>query len=69
MKKSEGFYQKVDAARVALLFGISLGLGIAVHEAFFFVAGAIGVGVLAAAVVNLVQDHTEAGNRLAHDQR
>jgi len=69
MKKSECFYQKMDPARVALLFGISLGLGIALHEVFFFVAGAIGVGALAALIANAIQDHTQESGHLTPNQR
>ena len=36
----------VDGARVALLLGLSVGLGIAVHELFFLVAGTIAVAAL-----------------------
>ena len=69
MKKSDIFYERVDPARVALLFGIALGLGIAVHEVFFFVAGAIGVGALAAVLTNVIRDHPELPNRLARHRR
>ena len=51
--KSDRFYETMDPARVALLLGLSVGLGIAVHEGFFFVAGAIAVGALAAAIANI----------------
>ena len=66
--KSDRFYETMDPARVVLLLGLSVGLGIAVHEGFLLVAGAIGVGALAAAVVNLIQDHAEA-NRMRHHHR
>jgi hypothetical protein len=33
--------ETVDSARVALLLGLSIGLGITVHEVFFLVGGAI----------------------------
>ncbi len=69
MKQSDEFYAKVDAARVAVLFGMTVGLGIAVHESFFLVAGAIAVGALAAGIANAIQDHAEAGNHLAPHQR
>jgi len=49
----------MDPARVALLFGISLGLGIVVHESFFMVATAIAVGAVAAVIANTFYDHTE----------
>jgi hypothetical protein len=36
IKRDDG---SVDGARVALLVGLSIGLGIAVHEGLFLVAG------------------------------
>ena len=63
--KSDRFYEMMDPVRVALLLGLSVGLGIAVHEGFLFVAGAIAVGALAAAAANMIHDHAEA-NRLSH---
>ena len=62
VKRDDG---SVDGARVALLVGLSIGLGIAVHEGFFLVAGAIAVGALTVATVHAVQEHAEQG-RLAH---
>lgn len=46
MKKNEQNVGGIDLARVALLLGLSIGLGIVVHEGFFLVAGAIAVGSL-----------------------
>ena len=63
--KSDRFYEMMDPARVALLLGLSVGLGIAVHEGFLFVAGAIAVGALAAAAGNMIHDHAES-NRMTH---
>jgi hypothetical protein len=60
MKKSDRFYETMDPARVALLLGLSIGLGVVVHEGFFLVAGAIAVGALAATVANAVYDQAEA---------
>ena len=68
MKKNDRFYETMDPARVALLLGVSIGLGIVVHEGFFLVAGAIAVGALAAAAANAIHDHAE-GNRLTHQHR
>jgi hypothetical protein len=48
-----------DPARVALLLGLSIGLGIAVHEGFFLVAGAIAVGALTVATARALQEHAE----------
>ena len=58
----------VDSARVALLFGLSVGLGIVLHESFFVVAGAIAVGAMAATIANLIYDHTEQSG-LTHQHR
>ena len=58
----------VDGARLALLLGISIGLGIAVHEVFFLVGGAIAVGALTVGTVRALQEHAEHV-RLAHQHR
>lgn len=58
----------IDAARAALLFGISVGLGIVVHESFFVVAGAVAVGAMAAVIANTIYDHTEHSG-LTHQHR
>jgi hypothetical protein len=60
--------EAMNPARVALLLGITLGLGIVVHEGFFLVAGAIAVGSLAVATTHVLQEHAEA-NRLTHHLR
>lgn len=49
----------VDSTRVTLLIGLSIGLGIVVHEAFFLVGGAIAVGALAAATAHALHQHAE----------
>lgn len=49
----------VDSTRVTLLVGLSIGLGIVVHEAFFFVGGAIAVGAMAMATAHAIHEHTE----------
>ena len=66
--KSDRFYEMMDPARIALLLGLSVGLGIAVHESFFFAAGAIAVGALAGAIANIIHDHDWRG-RLTHQHR
>jgi len=66
--KNNRFYEMMDPARIALLLGLSVGLGIVVHESFFFAAGAIAVGALAAAVANAIHDHAKA-NRWTHQHR
>ena len=68
MKKTDRLYEVVDPARVALILGLSLGLGVVVPEGFFFLAGAVAVGALAAAIANTIQDHAE-GPRLTHQPR
>jgi hypothetical protein len=57
----------VDGARVALLVGLSIGLGIVVHEAFFLVGAAIAGGALTLATAHAVQEHAERA-RSAHQQ-
>jgi hypothetical protein len=42
--------------RVALLVGVSVGLGIVIHEVFFLIGGAIAAGALAAAVTQQLAD-------------
>ena len=49
----------MNPRRVALLLGLSLGLGVLVHEGFFVVAGAIAVGALAVATVHAVEKQAE----------
>ena len=45
--------------RVALLVGVSVGLGIVIHEVFFLIGGAIAAGALAAAVTHAAGGHVE----------
>ena len=68
MKIKEKVAGGFDPARVALLFGFSLGLGIVVHEGFFILAGTIAVGAAAAAIANAIQDHAERSG-LMHQHR
>jgi hypothetical protein len=56
IKRDDG---SVDGARVALLVGLSIGLGIVVHEVFFLVGGAIAVGALTVATAHAAQEHAE----------
>jgi hypothetical protein len=65
IKRDDG---SVDGPRVALLVGLSIGLGIAVHEVFFLVGGAIAAGALAVATARALQEHAEH-LRLAHQNR
>jgi hypothetical protein len=58
IRKDDG---SVDGARVALLVGASIGLGILVHEVFFLVGGAIAVGALTVATARALQEHAEHG--------
>ena len=57
MKKLRIDAGKIEAEDLAVLLGISLGLGIVVHEVFFLVAGGIAVGALTAATVHAVREH------------
>lgn len=68
MKNLERDSGGVDSVRLAWLLGLSLGLGIVVHEGFFLVAGAIAVGALAVAAAHAVHEHGE-GTRLTHQHR
>ena len=56
IKRDDG---SVDSTRVTLLVGLSIGLGIVVHEAFFLVGGAIAVGALTVATAHALQEHAE----------
>ncbi len=60
MKTKEKVTGGIDPARVALLLGVTIGLGIVVHEGFFLVAGAIAVGALSSAIANAIYDHSES---------
>jgi hypothetical protein len=65
MKKLRIDAGKIDSEHVALLFGISVGLGIVVHEAFFLVAGVIAGAALTVAAAHAMREHA-ARPRLAH---
>jgi hypothetical protein len=65
IKKDDG---SVDGARVALLVGLSVGLGIVVHEVFFLVGGAIAVGALAVGTAHALQEHADQTHP-AHQRR
>jgi len=56
IKRDDG---SVDGPRVALLVGLSIGLGIVVHEAFFLVGGTIAVAALTVATAHALQEHAE----------
>jgi hypothetical protein len=56
MKKIGTKAGKIESADVALWLGLSIGLGIAVHEGFFLIAGAIAVGALTAVAVHAVHE-------------
>ena len=56
----------VDSTRVTLLVGLSIGLGIAVHEVFFLVGGAIAVGALAVGTAHALQEHAERARPAHH---
>lgn len=63
LRKPKG---EIDPTRVALFIGISIGLGIVVHEGFFAVAGAIAVGGLAVAALHAVQQHAQHAHPASH---
>ena len=56
IRKDDG---RVDGTRVALLVGVSAGLGIVLHEVFFLVGAAIAIGALATAVTYAAVGHIE----------
>ena len=56
IKRDDG---SLDGPRVSLLLGLSIGLGIAVHEVFFLVGGAIAVGALTVATAHAFQEHAK----------
>jgi hypothetical protein len=64
MKTNPRFRRTMEPAQVAVLLGLAVGLGIAVHESFFVVAGAIALGAIVVATANAVHDAGRAG--LAH---
>ncbi len=64
MKTKDTTAAMMDPARVALLLGVSIGLGIVVHEAFFLVAGAVAIGAAAGTIANAVHDHHELARQL-----
>lgn len=65
LRKDDG---SVDGTRVATLVGVSIALGLLVHEAFLLVGGAIAFGALAAAVTHAAEEHVEK-TRLTHQRR
>jgi hypothetical protein len=58
----------IDSARVALILGLTIGLGIVVHEGFFVLAAAIAVGAGAVAAAHALHEHNEH-TRLAYRPR
>lgn len=60
--------ETVDSARVALLLGLSIGLGITAHEVFFLVGGAIAVCALTVVTAHTLQKHAEHV-QLVHQHR
>jgi ABC-type proline/glycine betaine transport system permease subunit len=59
MKTNLKTLRTMEPAQLAVLLGLTLGLGIAVHESFFLVAGAIAVGAIAVATVKALENHAE----------
>ena len=65
--------EPTSARRLAMLLGLTVGLGIVVHQSFFVVAGAIAVGALAVATARVIEEHSANANfvhrrRLAHSR-
>ena len=57
-----------DSARLAVLLGVLVGLGIAVHEGFFLVAAVTAVGAMAGALAHAIHEHSRQA-RLAYRAR
>jgi len=55
----------MEPARVAVLLGLTVGLGMAVHESFFVVAGVIAAGAIAVATMHALENHAER-SRIAY---
>lgn len=68
MKTLQKWNGETDPTRVALLIGLSVGLGIVVHEGFFLLAGAIAIGALTAASVHALHEHARH-THVAHQHR
>jgi hypothetical protein len=68
MKTLRKLSGEMDSARVGVLLGLSIGLGIAVHEGFFLLAGAIAIGALATTAVHAIRVHHDQ-NHLAYRAR
>lgn len=62
MKTNRRTKEPMDARHVALLLGVSVGLGIVVHQSFFVVAGAIALGALAVAAARGAQEHSQGAH-------
>jgi hypothetical protein len=56
--------EPLGARHVAVLVGVSIGLGIVVHQSFLVLAGAIAGGALAVATARAAQEHSEAAHRV-----
>jgi hypothetical protein len=65
MRTNLKFSRAMEPARVAVLLGLAVGLGMAVHESFFVVAGVIAIGAVAVATVHAIENHVERA-RIAH---
>ena len=68
MKTAEKSGGEYDSARLAVLLGLLIGLGIAVHEGFFLVAAVIAIGAIAGALVHAIHEHSRQA-RLAYRAR
>lgn len=60
--------QEIDSAQTAVLFGLCVGLGIAVHAAFLLLAAAIGIAALTVKAAHTFYEHAEQ-TRLAYRTR
>lgn len=66
MKTTRGTNESMGARHVAVLLGVTVGLGIVVHQSFLVVAGAIAVGALAVATARAIEEHSDSTHFVRH---
>ena len=59
MKTSRKTNGEFDSARLAVLLGLMVGLGIVVHQTFFLIAAVIAIGALVGTVLHAMHEHTK----------
>ena len=68
MKTLRKLTGEIDSARVAVVIGLMIGLGLVIHEGFFLLAAAIAIGALIATAIHVIHEHSET-SRLAYRAR